>query len=61
MSSHTPNQAAWLIADKACPLEVKESPYPVPEPNEIVIEARAVAINPVDFAIQSMGASLFPS
>ena len=60
MSSHPPNQAAWLTADKAFPLEVKDSPYPVPEPNEIVIEARAVAINPVDFAIQSMGTGLFP-
>ncbi len=60
MSPKPFNQAAWLTADKAAPLEVKDALYPVPEPSEIVIEARAVAINPVDFAIQSMGTNLFP-
>jgi NADPH:quinone reductase-like Zn-dependent oxidoreductase len=60
MSSKPANQAAWLTADKAYPLEVKEAPYPVPEPNEIVIQARAVAINPVDWAIQAMGLERLP-
>jgi NADPH:quinone reductase-like Zn-dependent oxidoreductase len=60
MSSHPSNQAAWLTADKATPLEIKEAPYPVPEPNEIVIQPRAVAINPVDTATQTRGTNLFP-
>jgi len=60
MSSHPSNKAAWLVADKVTPLEVKDALYPVPEPNEIVIQTRAVAINPVDFAIQTVGTGLFP-
>jgi len=55
MSSKPSNQAAWLTADRVTPLEVKEAPYPVPEPNEIVIHNHAVAINPVDFALQTVG------
>jgi NADPH:quinone reductase-like Zn-dependent oxidoreductase len=60
MSSYPSNKAAWLVADKVTTLEVKDAPYRVPEPSEIVIQARAVAINPVDFAIQTVGTSLFP-
>jgi NADPH:quinone reductase-like Zn-dependent oxidoreductase len=60
MSSKPSNQAAWLVADKVSPLEVKEAPYPVPEPNEIVIQTRAVALNPVDYGVQSRGIALFP-
>lgn len=60
MTSHPSNQAAWLVGDKVSPLEVREAPYPVPEPNEIVIETRAVAINPVDYGVQLMGSNLFP-
>jgi len=53
------NTAAWLIADKATPLEIKEAPYTSPSENEIAIKNRAVAINPVDYAIQLRGQSLF--
>ena len=53
------NTAAWLRA-KAAPLEVASAPYPSPEDNEIIIQNAAVAINPVDWAVQAMGESLFP-
>ncbi|KAL1984179.1 hypothetical protein VTN96DRAFT_9400 [Rasamsonia emersonii] len=53
------NTAAWLAAEKATPLEVKSAPYTPPRENEIVIRARAVAINPVDCFIQIMGNALF--
>ncbi|KAI9829476.1 MAG: hypothetical protein M1819_006296 [Sarea resinae] len=53
------NNAAWLTAQKAYPLEVKPAPYPTPRANEIVIKNGAVAINPADWAIQTMGDALF--
>lgn len=37
------------------PLEVKSAPYTRPGKNEIVVRARAIAINPVDGAKQAMG------
>ena len=53
------NTAAWLTADKANPLEVKEAPYTKPGENEIVIKNGAVAINPVDWATQARGNAIF--
>ncbi|CEL11134.1 hypothetical protein ASPCAL14240 [Aspergillus calidoustus] len=53
------NRAAWLTAEKAYPLEVKEAPYTPPGDNEIVIHNRAIALNLVDYARQLMGADLF--
>ncbi|KAK7035902.1 chaperonin 10-like protein [Favolaschia claudopus] len=55
------NKAAWLRAPKAVPLEVGPAPMPTAEGTEIVIEVRAVAINPVDPAIQFIGILLDPS
>ncbi|KAK7704205.1 hypothetical protein SLS57_010588 [Botryosphaeria dothidea] len=46
------NTAAYLVYEKAHPLEVREAPYPTPGPNEFVIQAHAVAINPADFILQ---------
>lgn len=40
-------------------MEVKEVPYPAPGPNEVVIKVQAIAINPIDWKIQSMGDDLF--
>jgi NADPH:quinone reductase-like Zn-dependent oxidoreductase len=54
------NTAAWLTAAKATPLEVKEAPYTSPGENEILIKNGAVAINPVDWALQARGNALFP-
>jgi NADPH:quinone reductase-like Zn-dependent oxidoreductase len=48
------NNAAWLPA-KFAALEVKPAPYSAPRENEIVVENRAVAINPVDWAKQALG------
>ena len=53
------NTATWLRA-KAALLEVAPAPYPSPEDNEIIIQNAAVAINPVDWAVQALGESLFP-
>jgi NADPH:quinone reductase-like Zn-dependent oxidoreductase len=52
------NQAAWLNASKAYPLEVRSAPYTSPAANEIVIKNRAVAINPIDWMLQQNGTTL---
>lgn len=49
------NRAAWLTAKQVRPLEVKTAPYTPAGKNEIVIRARAIAVNPVDAAKQAMG------
>ncbi|KAF4448786.1 hypothetical protein F53441_7835 [Fusarium austroafricanum] len=54
----TTNNAAFLIAEKA-PLEVKPTPYPEPQEDEVVVENYAVAVNPVDSAQQRLG-TVFP-
>lgn len=53
------NSAAWLMAEKATPLEVKSAPYTSPGENEIVVRNGALALNPVDFARQLLGKDLF--
>jgi len=52
------NAAAWLVA-KQTKLEVKPAPYTAPGEGEIVIRNRAVAINPVDWAIPIIGNLMF--
>ncbi len=47
------NSAAWITAAKAWPFVVQEAQYPDPSPHEVVIKSAAVAINPVDWKIQS--------
>ncbi|KAF2258387.1 zinc-binding oxidoreductase CipB [Lojkania enalia] len=49
-----PNRAAWIPAPNK-PLEIKSAPYTPPGKNEIVVKVRAVALNPVDYMIQTMG------
>ena len=53
------NAAAWL-AEKKTKLEVKPAPYTAPGEGEIVVRNRAVAINPVDWAIPIVGRMMFP-
>jgi len=53
------NSAAYLTAQGA-PLEVKEAPYPTPGDGEIIVQNKAIAINPVDYATQMMGQAIFP-
>jgi NADPH:quinone reductase-like Zn-dependent oxidoreductase len=50
------NFAAWMPAPKQR-LQVKEAPYPVPGPDEIVIKTGAVAVNPIDWIMQDQGTS----
>lgn len=52
------NKAAWLTAAKARPLQVDDAPMPTPVGTEIVVKNHAVAVNPVDWAIQATG--MFP-
>ncbi|KAK9772984.1 putative Enoyl reductase (ER) domain-containing protein [Seiridium cardinale] len=52
------NSAAFLVTDKA-PLEVKSAPYPEPKEHEILLKNHAVAINPVDYAQQMFGPTVF--
>ncbi len=54
----SPNLAAWLAAPHA-PLTVSEAPLLPPEPGQIRLRARAVAINPVDRFKQKMGNALY--
>jgi len=49
------NKAAWLTAKQARPLEVKAAPYTSPGKNEVVVKAKAIAVNPVDAMKQAMG------
>jgi NADPH:quinone reductase-like Zn-dependent oxidoreductase len=54
------NTAAWLVAEKANPLEVKPANYTPPSDGEIVVNNHAVGLNIVDWARQIMGNALFP-
>jgi len=46
------NIAAWITGPLVSPLVVKEAPYPSPGANQLIIQTKAVAINPLDFKIQ---------
>lgn len=46
------NNAAWMVVEKQPSLKVKPATLPTPGDNELVIETRAVAINPVDWKLQ---------
>lgn len=54
MSTPT-NQAAYLVAKNAKPLEVRTAPYTPPGPDEVVIRTHALAVNPIDHIIQNQG------
>jgi len=49
------NQAAWITEPKGTPLQVKEAPMPKAGRGEVVIKNHAVAVNPVDWKIQTYG------
>lgn len=53
------NQAAYLAAKSARPLQVQQAPVTSPGPNEVLIRNKAVAINPVDWAKQLAGDFVF--
>ncbi|MCJ1381425.1 hypothetical protein MMC17_004535 [Xylographa soralifera] len=46
--------AAWQIAAKAQPFEIKSAPYTSPREDEIVVKNHAMAINPVDWVVQAV-------
>ncbi|KAI6785514.1 uncharacterized protein J7T54_007157 [Emericellopsis cladophorae] len=50
------NNAAYIAEPKKIPLEVKSAPWTEPKDNQILVRNRAVAINPVDIAIQQFAA-----
>ncbi len=52
------NDAAWLPAAGAR-LEMKPAPYTPPRENEIVVKNHAVAINPMDWIVQTAGDMVF--
>lgn len=46
------NQAAWLVAEKVNPLEIKPADLYSPAENEIFVKNGAIAINPADWMLQ---------
>ncbi|KAH9901798.1 zinc-binding oxidoreductase CipB [Xylariomycetidae sp. FL2044] len=52
------NTAAYITANKARPLRVKAAPYTSPGPDQVVIRNYAVAINPIDWILQTLGTTL---
>lgn len=48
------NQAAWLDGGGK-PFRVAEAPMPKPKPTHVVVQNKAIAINPVDWKIQDHG------
>jgi len=51
----TTNKAAWLETKQGHPFHVDTAPMPEPTAHEIIIRTHAVAINPVDWGIQTYG------
>jgi NADPH:quinone reductase-like Zn-dependent oxidoreductase len=58
MSAAPTNKAAYLVA-AATPLQVKPAPYPLPADDQVIVKTRAVAINPIDHFIQTLGPDVF--
>ncbi|KAF6834853.1 zinc-binding oxidoreductase [Colletotrichum musicola] len=52
------NEAAWVDAEKSCPHQVREAPLREPTNGHVRVSNAAIALNPVDGAIQKN--SLFP-
>jgi NADPH:quinone reductase-like Zn-dependent oxidoreductase len=52
------NTAAWLVAAKTTPLEVRDAPYTSPGENEIVVKNGAMAVNPGDYKTAFEGFSI---
>ena len=50
------NAAAWITESGAYPFTVKEALYVSPGPHQVLIKNAAVAMNPVDYKIQSSNA-----
>ena len=55
--SNITNHAAFLQKSRAYPLDVREAPYTILEPNAIRVRVHALAINPIDHILQTQGTS----
>ncbi|KAK3323352.1 chaperonin 10-like protein [Cercophora scortea] len=55
------NNAAVLPHAKSHPLQIHPALYPSAGPDQVIIKVSALAINPADHMVQSMGDDLFPS
>jgi NADPH:quinone reductase-like Zn-dependent oxidoreductase len=53
------NKALWLPAKRAA-FNVGPAPYTAPKAGEVVIRTRAVAINPIDWILQTVGDIAYP-
>ncbi|MCJ1379058.1 hypothetical protein MMC17_002158 [Xylographa soralifera] len=60
MAQAPENQAAWLRASKATPLEIGPAPYTAPGHGQLVVRNSALGINPVDWAKQMLGDVMLP-
>jgi len=49
------NRAAYQPSKKAVSFTVSDAPYPSPSADQVVIRTAAVAVNPIDWLIQSRG------
>ena len=56
---HLSNQAAWIHA-KAQPLTVSAAPMPQPGAGELLVRNRALALNPFDGVVQTLGGMVTP-
>jgi len=54
------NKAAILTEARAHPMEVEMVDYPTAGTDEVIVKVSAIAINPMDHAIQTLGLNLFP-
>lgn len=52
------NTAAWIDSPYA-DLTVRDAPMPAPGPGQLLVEVRALAVNPLDAIIQSNGAVMY--
>jgi NADPH:quinone reductase-like Zn-dependent oxidoreductase len=49
----TTHQAAWLTGKQVRPLKVDQAPTVTLKPDQVLVRVRAVAINPIDWMLQS--------
>ncbi|WP_068088888.1 zinc-binding alcohol dehydrogenase family protein [Novosphingobium rosa] len=54
------NTALWLPAKRATALKVGPAPYTAPKAGEIVVRVHAVAVNPMDRLMQTVGDLITP-
>lgn len=54
MSSSSQHLAA-ILPSKGSPLELTHRPTPTPGPNELLIEVKSIAVNPIDYYMREMG------